>query len=350
MASAKLTTLAFYKWKIEHDDDLFSELVLPEEVNREVLINHILLESTPFECLYTDPDVYQFIIGVWSRANLEKWQKWVDAWEASSEFNPLENFDRAEHEVIQNSGTDENETTQTRNLAGSDNRTANLSNAETKNLTDLNTKDLTQLDTKNLTDLNTKDLTQLDTKNLEQLETRNLTQQDTRNLSDNETKNLSTERKVSAYDSSTYSPKELETNTGTDSITHTGTDTITNTGTVKTDNTGTDTVKTTGTDTVAHTGTDTVKTTGTDTTTQTGTDTVLTTGTDNHATTDTGTVKDEGSFTHGHKIERDARFHGNIGVTSMATLLSEWSDVVDKWDIYSVITHMFINEFCILVY
>ena len=334
MASAKLTTLAFYKWKIEHDDDLFSELVLPDEVDRTVLINHILLESTPFECLYTDPDIYQFIIGVWSRANLEKWQKWVDAWEASSEFNPLENFDRSEHEVIQNSGTDENENTQTRNLAGSDNRTANLSNAETKDLTDLNTKDLTQLDTKDLTDLNTK--------NLGQLETRNLTQQDTRNLSDNETKNLSTERKVSAYDSNTYSPKELETNTGTDNITHTGTDTITNTGTVNTNNTGTDTVE--------HTGTDTVKTTGTDTTKQTGTDTVLTTGTDNHATTDTGTVTDEGSFTHGHKIERDARFHGNIGVTSMATLLSEWSDVVDKWDIYSVITHMFINEFCILVY
>lgn len=318
MASAKITTLAFYRWMKDNDDDLFSLLDPPEGINKEVLVNNILMQSAPFEVVYSDPEIMQALIGAWSDASADKWQRWMDAWEYASEFNPLENFDRSEHEVIQNSGTDTNGNTQTRNLAGSDNRTANLSNAETVNLTDLNTKDLTTLDTQNLTQTDTKDLTTLDT----------------RAFADNETKNLTTEKKVSAYDVSTYSPKEQETISGTDNISHTGTDTIKNTGTDTITNTGTDTIKNTGTDTMAHTGTD----------------TTLVTGTDNHATTDTGTVTDSGSFTHGHKIERDARYHGNIGVTSLSTLLNDYDEVAEKWDMYAVITNDFLREFCILVY
>lgn len=238
MASAKITTLAFYRWMVDHDDDLFSLLSVPDGMDKDVLINNILMQSAPFEVVYSDPYIMQGLIGRWSDAHADMWARWAEAWEQALEFNPMENFDRTEHEEIKNSGTDQNSNTQTRNLAGTDNRTANLS--------------------------------------------------------DNETKNLVDEHTVSAYDSSTYSPKDRDTHTGTDNISHTGTD--------------------------------------------------------NRSMSDTGTVSDAGSFVHGHRIDRDARYHGNIGVTSLSSLLKEWQTVGEEWDLYAVITNQFLNEFCILVY
>ena len=318
MASATLTILSFYKWFERQDGDLFRDLTLPEGMDKDVLVNNILMEAAPFEVAYADPEVMQDAIGFWSEASQDKWQRWADAWDYAAEFNPLENFDRTETEEISHSGTDTTGNTQTRNLAGTDYRTANLQEQATKNLEDKTTKDLT--------DLNTKNLSVLDTKNLTQLETKNLTDAETRNLTD--------EHQVSAFDSSTYSPKDKDLHTGTDTFTHTGTDTITNTGT--------DTVATTGTDTVTHTGTDTLK--------HTGTDTLATTGTDKHDTSDTGTIADQGATVYGHKINRNARFHGNIGVTSLAQLLTSYDAAAEDWDLYAVITQDFIKEFCVMVY
>ena len=127
-------------------------------------------------------------------------------------------------------------------------------------------------------------------------ETRALTGSNNRtlNLSDSETRNFVDERKVSAYDSSTYSPKEQETHTGSGSQGHTGTDNV--------------------------------------------------------ASSEGGTVGNEGSFTYGHKEKRTARFHGNIGVTSLAQLLTSYNAAVEQWDLITKIAHDFINEFCVMVY
>ena len=121
-----------------------------------------------------------------------------------------------------------------------------------------------------------------------------------------------------------------------------GTDTTTTTGTDTTTHTGTDTNKTTGTDTMAHTGTDTTKTTGTDT--------MAHTGTDNVAHTDTGTVRVAGSVTYGKEVTRDWRGHGNIGVTSLAQLLTSYNIAADEWDVIRRITEEFVGFFCVMVY
>ena len=302
MASATLTILGLYNWLQSKNVDLFSELVLPADVDENVLVNNILMQSAPFESVYSDADVLRELIGVWSDAHVEMWEKWAEAWSQALEFNPMENFDRTEHEEIKNSGKDTVDNTETRNLAGSDQRTANLQTQETRNLTDERTANLTDADTKNLQT------------------------QKTLNLTDAETKNLSDEHKVSAYDSSTYAQKDLDTHTGTDNFTHTGTDTVNETGT----------------DTIVHSGTDTMRGTGTDTVNETGTDT--------HSTTDTGTVRNAGETNFGKNVTRDARYHGNIGVTSLSSLLNDWLDVSEKWDIYAKITQDFIREFCVMVY
>lgn len=222
MASATLTILGLFNWQKDHDEDLFSELMIPEDMNKDVLVNNILMEAAPFEVYYPDPDIMEQAIGFWSKANIDKWNKWADSWEKAAEFNQLENFDRTETETVEHSGTDTQGNTQTRNLSGSDNRTQNLTD----------------------------------------------------------------EHKVSAYDSNDYAKKDLDTHTGTD----------------------------------------------------------------NRALSDTGTVADQGAFVHGHKIGRQARYHGNIGVTSLAQLLEGYNEAAEKWDLYARITQEFIKEFCILVY
>ena len=335
MATLTLSILGLYNYvNARGESDLFEYLNVPDTVEKDVVVNNILMQAAPFEMLYTDADVLRDMIGIWSDAHVDIWARWSEAWELASEFNPLENFDRSESETFQHSGQDMQTNTQTRNLSGSDTRTANLTDQETRDTTDTRTL--------NTEDKRTADLTTTETRNLSDQRTDNLTDAETRNLTDTETRNLVDEHKVSAYDASTYSPKDYDTHTGTDTQQHTGTDSTTHTGTSTTLGTGTDTVTQTGTDTTTHKGTD--------TTTGTGTDTMTHTGTDTHNTTDTGTVQDAGSTIHGHKIERTARYHGNIGVTSLSQLLTSYDEAVEKWDLVAKITQDFISEFCIMVY
>ena len=56
-----------------------------------------------------------------------------------------------------------------------------------------------------------------------------------------------------------------------------------------------------------------------------------------------------GEFTD-RKDTRDIHEHGNIGVTSLAQLLTSYNEAVDKFDTYDKITADFIRKFCILVY
>ena len=335
MASATMNVLTLYNWTNDHDEpDLFRDFVVPEEIEKDVVVDAILLKAAPFEILYPDPDVLRQNIGVWSNSRIAIWNRWADSWAKAAEFNQLENFDRTEEETIELSGTDENENLQTRNLSGSDNRTLNLQDQRTANLQDQRTL--------NLKDKRTADLETEETRNLTDKRTDNLQDQRTANLTEGETRNLTDEHKVSAYDVSTYSPKDQDTHTGTDTKTTTGTDTTVHSGTSETKGTGTDTVTQTGTDTMDHTGTDTSNTTGTDT--------MAKTGTDNLAHTDTGTVRDAGSVTYGKETSRNWRGHGNIGVTSLADLISSYGRAAEEWDVIDRIVKEFVGEFCLMVY
>lgn len=97
MSLAKLTTIGLWKYRKDHNmSDLFELLVLPEAIDRDTLINNILMRAGEFEVLWPDADYMHDAIGVFSN----KWQrtfiKWVEANEQYDEFNPLENFDRKE--------------------------------------------------------------------------------------------------------------------------------------------------------------------------------------------------------------------------------------------------------------
>lgn len=90
MSSSKLTLIGLY----EYDPTIFDTLTLPAGLNKDTLIDNILLRSGEFEVIYPDTDFMKFSIGAWSL----KWNatitRWVNA--LAIEYEPLENYNRIE--------------------------------------------------------------------------------------------------------------------------------------------------------------------------------------------------------------------------------------------------------------
>ena len=90
MSAATMTLIGLYN----EDSTIFDLLNVPEELNKDTLVNNILLRSGEFEVLYPDPDFMKFSIGAFSNAWQATFERWVNA--LSLEYNPLENYDRKE--------------------------------------------------------------------------------------------------------------------------------------------------------------------------------------------------------------------------------------------------------------
>ena len=94
MSSAKLTLIGMNAFFQNAGADLFSELTLPEGLNKQTLTDNILLEGGEFETVYSDPNALRSFIGIWARREASTFQRWVDA--LAIEYAPLENYDRHE--------------------------------------------------------------------------------------------------------------------------------------------------------------------------------------------------------------------------------------------------------------
>lgn len=94
MALAKITLLGMYEYLNSEGIDLFSEMTLPAEIDRDVLVDSIMLRGAEFEILYSEPTTMRNAIGAWSR----KWQHTLTKWAKALalEYDPLENYDRRE--------------------------------------------------------------------------------------------------------------------------------------------------------------------------------------------------------------------------------------------------------------
>ena len=145
--------------------NLFDLLSVPEGIDKETLVDNIMLQGGEFECLYSDPLFMRDAIGAWSN----KWQrtfvKWITA--LNIEYNPLENYDRME----------------------------DYSDTLNKGVSTTGGRDMTN--------------------------TRTLDNQDKRTLDTTTTSEI----EVSAFDSSNYQPSEKTTvtNDGTDTVDYSGT-------------------------------------------------------------------------------------------------------------------------------
>lgn len=95
MAQAKITLLGFYQYMASSEDDLFGEMVLPEDLDRDLVINSILKNNAEFEVLYTNPYFMKDMIGIWSKEWKRTFERWYEAL-IESEYDPIENYNRKE--------------------------------------------------------------------------------------------------------------------------------------------------------------------------------------------------------------------------------------------------------------
>jgi len=102
---AKLTMIGLYNYADAKGIDLFDALSLPAELDKNTLVNNILLKCGDFECIYPNVEFLHSAISLWCK----KWErtivKWNDALQI--EYNPLHNYDRTEEytDTFSNAGT-----------------------------------------------------------------------------------------------------------------------------------------------------------------------------------------------------------------------------------------------------
>lgn len=73
------------------DPDLFSGMVYPDELDKDVLIDSILAECAELEIIYPDPEYMKNLITLWSKKELYNWRKLYDT--TQFVYNPIWNVD-----------------------------------------------------------------------------------------------------------------------------------------------------------------------------------------------------------------------------------------------------------------
>ena len=121
---ATLDLLGIYKYH----PTLFSKFVIPEELDPEVLIDNLLMESAEMEILYPEADFLELAIGAWSKKMLHIWEElyattqynYNPIWNKDGTFVEVEtrNLKGTEDIMDNNTRTDNLKTKQTRDLAG----------------------------------------------------------------------------------------------------------------------------------------------------------------------------------------------------------------------------------------
>lgn len=126
MSMATMTIAGMYQFK----EGLFEHLILPDGINKTDVINQILLDSSSFECVYSDFDFMRFAIGLWSSTWYRTFEKWQNA--LSLEYNPIENYDRMEDWTDSSNNKTSRNSVENRNLSNSMRSDRNLQSV-TKN-------------------------------------------------------------------------------------------------------------------------------------------------------------------------------------------------------------------------
>jgi hypothetical protein len=136
-----LSILALYN----ADASIFDNFMLPQGVQKDDVVNNLLVELAEFEIIYPNPDTMKSVIGFWSKKELPVWNKLFATTQLTYEV--LENLYRheeyADKETRNLAGTDN----ETRNLAGTDNETRDLTGTGTHNSTTTGTTQNSGTDT-----------------------------------------------------------------------------------------------------------------------------------------------------------------------------------------------------------
>ena len=288
----------------DHNIDVFEGCTVPEPLERDQVINNIMLRCGLLTPVYSEPEVFKMMTSMWFRSNQWNFEHLVKIMLAN--YSPIENVYESDYWKEKNSGTDKLTHGETHTLSGQD----TLGHGETHTLSGTDT--LTHGEKHTLSGTDT----------LTHGETHTLSGKDT--VSDTGTN----EHQVSAYNESTYQADSKDIKSGGPETTYGKKDTAS--GDDKTQYGKTDTAS--GDDKTQYGKTDTAS--GTDTTTYGKTDTA------------SGTDKTE----HGHIIEYTRLRHGNIGVTTNNQLINQELEMLEDFNIYDWIAAKFERDNMIQLY
>lgn len=141
---ATLSIAGLYSW----DDHIFDQMVVPAGVNKQNVIDNILLECAELTVIYPDWEFMRNAIGAWSTKEQEIWQKVYDL--EHMDYNPIENYDRYEDELenIGNKG-------QTMQVGSSETTNSTTQNTDTVNrVAGFNSNDLANQSQAETNDMN----------------------------------------------------------------------------------------------------------------------------------------------------------------------------------------------------
>ena len=94
MATAKITLWGMFHYLQLQEDDLFTNLNLPPDMDVGTFVGVVMQKGAEFEILYPDADWFKNFIGVWSDKYYAMFERQLRA--LAIEYDPLENYDRKE--------------------------------------------------------------------------------------------------------------------------------------------------------------------------------------------------------------------------------------------------------------
>lgn len=344
MALAKITLWGMYQWMLEHDDDLFTNLSVPDGMDAGTLKDCILYKGAEFGMVYGDPNFVKMLIGVWSDKYSHTLERWIQLYDL--EYNPIENYDR--YEDFLDAGN--RQRSDSRTTSGRDTKTEdrNESGLHEHGYSDSGSHTETVLHSESGT--GSEDITRAENNMQSSTKTETTSSE---NGSRSETMGAKSsdkmvENTVSAYDASTYQPDNKTTEGMAD--TESSSTKIDGSGSSSTEGSGNAISKTDGTDkkSTADQRTSTDKRTVSDDKDSSDTLNMMNSsklsGTNDRSETAAGEEQETNANRH------TGRAHGNIGVTSSQELIQQQYDLWSKINVYEEAADLFLMEFCVYVY
>lgn len=87
---ATLSLLGLYRY----DNSILNSMIVPQGVQKSILIPDLLSECAEFEILYPEPDTFKTVLLSWSNHRAPIWERIYKL--SQIDYNPIENYDRSE--------------------------------------------------------------------------------------------------------------------------------------------------------------------------------------------------------------------------------------------------------------
>lgn len=133
----KMTLNGLYDYGQLRNDDLFEDMILPDHLDKEVVLNSILIECGELPVMWADYPFLKNHIRVWFKRKKPIFDKMVELKEL--EFNPLYNYDRFEE--YEDSETENNSATSSGSGGATNTNAATSYESETFKNTDKQTSE-----------------------------------------------------------------------------------------------------------------------------------------------------------------------------------------------------------------